>query len=120
MLSLDLMQNLSIEQWHSLHARLCGSINFWRKSILKPLFQQSSSVTTKLPFILPLIMFSMNELHIEIDCHFAREKIQLGLFSTGYVKTRKQLCDIFTKALSGNWVSYLCNKLGIINIYAPT
>ena len=25
--------------------------------------------------------------HIEIDCHFVREKILLGLISTGYVKT---------------------------------
>ena len=58
--------------------------------------------------------------HIEIDCHFVREKIQLGLISTGYVKTRKQLGDIFTKALSGDQVSYLCNKLGMIDIYAPT
>ena len=38
--------------------------------------------------------------HIEIDCHFVREKIQLGLISTGYVKTEEQLGDIFTKALS--------------------
>ena len=26
--------------------------------------------------------------HIEIDCHFVREKIQLGLISIGYVKTK--------------------------------
>ena len=58
--------------------------------------------------------------HIEIDYHFVREKIQLGLISTGYVKTGEQLGDIFTKALSGDQVSYLCNKLGMINIYAPT
>ena len=58
--------------------------------------------------------------HIEMVCRFVREKIQLGLISTGYVKTGKQLGDIFTKALSGDRVSYLCNKLGIINIYAPT
>ena len=58
--------------------------------------------------------------HIEIDCHFFREKIQLGLISTGYVMTRKQLDDIFTKPLSEDRVSYLCNKLGMINIYAPT
>ena len=58
--------------------------------------------------------------HIEIDCHFVREKIQLGLISTGYVKTWEQLDDIFTKALSGDRVSYLCNKLGMIDIYAPT
>ena len=58
--------------------------------------------------------------HIEIDCHFVREKIQLGLISTGYVKTGEQLGDIFTKALSGDWVSYLCNKLDMIDIYALT
>ena len=58
--------------------------------------------------------------HIEIDCHFVREKIQLGLISTRYVKTRERLDDIFTKALSGDQVSYICNKLGMINIYAST
>ena len=58
--------------------------------------------------------------HIEIDCYFVHEKIQLGLLSIGYVKTGEQLGDIFIKALSGDRVSYLCNKLGMINIYAPT
>ena len=58
--------------------------------------------------------------HVEIDCHFVRKKIQLGLISTGYVKTGEQLGDIFIKAISGDWVSYLCNKLGMINIYTPT
>ena len=58
--------------------------------------------------------------HIEIDCHFVCEKIQLGLISTGYVKTGEQLGDIFRKGLSGDRVSYLCNKLGMIDIYAPT
>ena len=57
--------------------------------------------------------------HIEIDCHFVHEKIQLRLISTGYMKTGEQLSDIFTKALSGDR-SYRCNKLGMINIYAPT
>ena len=58
--------------------------------------------------------------HIEIDCHFVREKIQLSLISVGYVKTSEQLDYIFTKALNRDQVSYLCNKLGIINIYAST
>ena len=58
--------------------------------------------------------------HIEIDCHFVHEKIQLNLISTGYVKTGEQLGDIFTKALNGDRVSYLRNKLDVINIYAPT
>lgn len=56
--------------------------------------------------------------HIEIDCHFVREKIQLGLITTRHVKIREQLGDIFTKALNGVRVDYLCNKLGMINIYA--
>ena len=58
--------------------------------------------------------------HIEIDYHFVHKKIQLGLISTRYVKTGEQLYDIFTKALSGDRVSYLCNKLGMINTYAST
>ncbi|CAH9104817.1 unnamed protein product [Cuscuta europaea] len=58
--------------------------------------------------------------HIEVDCHFIGEKIQKGLISTGYVKTGEQLGDLFTKALNGIRVGYLCNKLGMINIYAPT
>ena len=58
--------------------------------------------------------------HIEIDCHFVNEKIQLGLISTGYVNTGEPIEDIFTKPLIGDRVSYLCHKLGIINIYAPT
>ena len=58
--------------------------------------------------------------HVEIDCHFVREKIQLGLIFIGYVKTRKQLEDIFTNPFSGDRVSYLCNKLDMINIYSPT
>ena len=58
--------------------------------------------------------------HIEINCHFVRKKIQLGLISTRYVNIGEQLGDIFTKALSGDRVSYLCNKLGMIDIYTPT
>ena len=54
------------------------------------------------------------------DCHFVREKIQLGLISIKYVKIGEQLGDIFTKALNGDRVNYLCNKLSMINIYAPT
>ena len=58
--------------------------------------------------------------HMEIDCHFVCENIQLGLISIGYVKTGEQLGEIFTKTLSRDQVSYLCNKLGMVNIYVPT
>lgn len=57
--------------------------------------------------------------HIEIECHFIREKIQENLISTCYVKTREQVVDLLTKAFNGTRVDYLCKKLGMINIYAP-
>lgn len=36
------------------------------------------------------------------------------------VKTREQLVDLVTKVVNGTQVDYLCNKLGMINMYAPT
>ena len=57
--------------------------------------------------------------HIEIDCHFIREKILSGDIATGYVKSNDQLADIFTKSLAGPRVNYICNKLGTYNLYAP-
>jgi len=35
--------------------------------------------------------------HIEVDCHFIREKMQAGIILPTYVSTRAQLADIFTK-----------------------
>ena len=35
--------------------------------------------------------------HIEIDCHFVREKIQLGLISIRYVRIGEQLGEISQK-----------------------
>ncbi|XP_057545888.1 uncharacterized mitochondrial protein AtMg00810-like [Amaranthus tricolor] len=39
--------------------------------------------------------------HIDLDCHFVREKLQDGLISLQYVPTQHQLADVFTKSLLG-------------------
>ncbi|RVW82381.1 Retrovirus-related Pol polyprotein from transposon RE1 [Vitis vinifera] len=57
--------------------------------------------------------------HIEVDCHFIREKIALGCVATSFVNSNDQLADIFTKSLRGLRIKYICNKLGAYNIYAP-
>ncbi|RVW96191.1 Retrovirus-related Pol polyprotein from transposon RE1 [Vitis vinifera] len=56
--------------------------------------------------------------HIEVDCHFIREKIASGCVAISFVNSNDQLTDIFTKSLRGPRIKYICNKLGAYNIYA--
>ena len=58
--------------------------------------------------------------HIEIDCHFIREKILQGLVQTPYIPTMQQVTDIFTKPLASENFEHLISKLGLIDIDAPT
>ena len=57
--------------------------------------------------------------HIEVDCHFIREKIASGCMATSFVNSNDQLADIFTKSLRCPRIKYICNKLGAYDIYAP-
>lgn len=58
--------------------------------------------------------------HIEIDCHCVREQLLTGNIRTSHVRTTYQVADIFTKALGRKQFTYLCGKLSIQNIHAPT
>ncbi|XP_075101642.1 uncharacterized protein LOC107776883 [Nicotiana tabacum] len=49
--------------------------------------------------------------HIEVDCHFVRDKLIEGLISLHYVHTDDQLADILTKSLTGIKHSSLLHKL---------
>ena len=57
--------------------------------------------------------------HIEIDCHFIRQKIESGCIVTSFVNSNDQLADILTKALRRPRIEYICNKLGAYDMYAP-
>jgi len=50
--------------------------------------------------------------HIELDCHFVREKLLDGLISLSHVPTHLQLADILTKPLPGPSHLAQLSKLG--------
>ncbi|KAL3361478.1 hypothetical protein AABB24_014391 [Solanum stoloniferum] len=55
--------------------------------------------------------------HIDIDCHFIRKKVQLGMVQPTYLKTTEQPADLFTKGLTCIQHAYLLTKLGMKNIF---
>jgi ATP sulfurylase len=57
--------------------------------------------------------------HIEVDCHFVREKVQSGEIETLFVRRKEQLTDIFTKALDKISHLNILDKLGSINLFEP-
>ena len=58
--------------------------------------------------------------HIEIDCHFIRDKVKTGLIQTEYVHTHQQIADLLTKGLSQAQHLHLLGKLGVLNILHPS
>ena len=57
--------------------------------------------------------------HIEITCHFVRERILYSNLVMCYVPSIYQVVDIFTKALGSQQFLFLRGKLDMINSYAP-
>ena len=53
--------------------------------------------------------------HIEIDCHFTRDKVLEGLLQFSYLPTSEQLADILTKVLPGPQFQQLLSKLGMVH-----
>lgn len=51
--------------------------------------------------------------HIEVDCHFIREKIAQGIIHPSYVPSKAQLADVLTKALPTYQHNKLLGKMGV-------
>ncbi|GAV90406.1 hypothetical protein CFOL_v3_33815 [Cephalotus follicularis] len=58
--------------------------------------------------------------HVEIDRHFIKEKLEQGVIIMHFISSEAQLADVFTKSLGGKLFGPILNKLGMIDIYAPT
>ena len=57
--------------------------------------------------------------HIEVDCHFIREKIASRCVATSFVNSNDQLEDIFIKSLRNPRIKFICNKHSAYDLYAP-
>jgi hypothetical protein len=55
--------------------------------------------------------------HIEVDCHFIREKVQLKEIETPFVRSSDQLADALTKALDKNKLQHILDKLRSFNLF---
>lgn len=51
--------------------------------------------------------------HIEVDCHFTRDKVMEGLLQLTYLPTQSQIADVFTKILPSAQFQQLLSKLGM-------
>ncbi len=58
--------------------------------------------------------------HIEIDCHFVREKLKSGDITTHHVPSNSQLADLLTKVLSIQQFQQLTSKLNIKSLHVST
>ena len=57
--------------------------------------------------------------HIEVDCHFVRNAVMDELITTPFT-TSTQLARVYTKVVAVGQFKSFCNKLGIVDLYAPT
>ena len=58
--------------------------------------------------------------HIEIDCHFVRDKVTDGSLKLLPVRSVHQLADMFTKPLPASLLFPLLSKMSVKNIFLPS
>ena len=58
--------------------------------------------------------------HVEVDRNFIKQNLEERIIQLPFVKSKDQLADILTKAVSARNFYNSLDKLGIRDIYAPT
>lgn len=58
--------------------------------------------------------------HFEVDYHYIRERVALGLVEVNHIPATMQLADIFTKSLPRRSFEFLRSKLGVGDLQLPS
>lgn len=65
-------------------------------------------------------VFHNRTMHLDIDCHYIRDKIADGFMETSHFSSKLQLADIMTKPLPAAHHHQLSVKLGLVFPPSPT
>ena len=57
--------------------------------------------------------------HIEVNCHFVRQKVEEKLITPRFTKSDDQIADILTKPGTANHIQKNLVKLGVLDTYTP-
>ncbi|XP_019058846.1 PREDICTED: uncharacterized protein LOC109116952 [Tarenaya hassleriana] len=58
--------------------------------------------------------------HIELDCHFVRDRFKSGFLKPLHVPSRDQIADLLTKPVSIEAFQRLLSKMGVHSMYTPS